>query len=184
MKLYGMVNTQSDRYGLRLFPIGISRKRGADRLQLLRTRIWMDGRRCLQCHLQLRHQLFTRTLSMAQTFTDCDSLSLLSTKCSLNPISNSPTYSANAGGRVLSRTSSFFSASTSTSRRVPAPVTITPANAAAIGLPASQLVAAQATAWTLVDARLDWNINTKKINCSSATTTSKLVPVQHSGRGH
>lgn len=71
-------------------------------------------------------------------------------------------YSMNAGGPIKKDKIFVFGAYEHLLRGTPVPVTITPANAAAIGIPASQL----ATAGTVqhvqfLDLRVDWTINAK-----------------------
>jgi len=159
----GMVNTQSDRYGLRLFPIG---NIFVKEVQTVSNSFapeygWTAGdvyNVISNSGTNSLHGLF-QWLKRSQTAT---AYPLLSTRGSTKPDLQLTDYSANTGGRVIKNKLFFFGSYEHITRGVPAPVTITQANAAAIGLPASQLVAAPGLLHgTFVDARIDWNINTK-----------------------
>lgn len=71
-------------------------------------------------------------------------------------------FAGNAGGRVKKDKLFIFGAYEHLLRGTPTPVTITSANAAAIGLPASQLATAATVQHVqFLDLRVDWNINSK-----------------------
>jgi hypothetical protein len=71
-------------------------------------------------------------------------------------------YSTNAGGAIKKQKLFVFGAYEHLLRGTPTPVTITPANAAAIGLPTSQLATASTVQHVqFLDFRVDWNINSK-----------------------
>jgi hypothetical protein len=71
-------------------------------------------------------------------------------------------FAGNAGGRLKKDKLFIFGAYEHLLRGTPTPVTITPANAAAIGLPGSQLVTAATVQHVqFLDLRIDWNINNK-----------------------
>ena len=71
-------------------------------------------------------------------------------------------FAGNAGGRLKKDKLFIFGAYEHLLRGTPTPVTITPANAAAIGLPSSQLVTAATVQHVqFLDLRVDWNINNK-----------------------
>lgn len=71
-------------------------------------------------------------------------------------------FAGNAGGRIKKDKLFVFGAYEHLLRGTPTPVTITPANAAAIGLPAAQLATAATVQHVqFVDVRVDWNINSK-----------------------
>jgi hypothetical protein len=71
-------------------------------------------------------------------------------------------FAGNAGGRIKKDKLFVFGAYEHLLRGTPTPVTITPANAALIGLPASQLATAATVQHVqFIDIRVDWNINSK-----------------------
>ena len=71
-------------------------------------------------------------------------------------------FAGNAGGRLKKDKVFVFGAYEHLLRGTPVPVTITSANAAAIGLPASQLATAPTVQHVqFLDLRVDWNINSK-----------------------
>ncbi|SPE32789.1 Cna B domain-containing protein [Candidatus Sulfopaludibacter sp. SbA6] len=71
-------------------------------------------------------------------------------------------FAGNAGGRLKKDKLFIFGAYEHLLRGTPTPVTITSANAAAIGLPASQLATAATVQHVqFLDLRVDWNINSK-----------------------
>ncbi len=71
-------------------------------------------------------------------------------------------YSTNAGGPVKKNKVFIFGGYEHLLRGTPSPITITPANAAAIGIPSSQLVTPSSLEQVqFLDIRVDWNINSK-----------------------
>lgn len=159
----GMVNTQSDRYGLRLFPIG---NIFVKEVQTVSNSFapeygWMDGdvyNVITNSGTNSFHGLF----QWLKRLQDATAFPLLSKPGSEKPDQELTDYSANAGGRVIKDKLFFFGAYEHLTFGQPIPVTITSGNAAALGIPASDLVTSPSLQYAqFADARLDWNINAK-----------------------
>jgi hypothetical protein len=158
----GMVDTESDQYGLRLFAISDSYVREVQTVsnsfapEFGRTAgdiynaITNSGSNDFHGEFYFigRPPDGARTILLAANQPN--------TSIDLHDISG------NAGGRIKKDKLFVFGAYEHLLRGTPTPVTITPANAAAIGLPASQLVTAATVQHVqFVDIRVDWNINSK-----------------------
>ena len=158
----GMVDTESDQYGLRLFAISDSYVREVQTVsnsfapEFGRTAgdiynaITNSGTNDFHGEFYFigRPPDGARTILLAANQPN--------TSIDLHDISG------NAGGRIKKDKLFVFGAYEHLLRGTPTPVTITPANAAAIGLPASQLVTAATVQHVqFVDMRVDWNINSK-----------------------
>jgi len=161
----GMVNTQSDRYGLRLFPIGNIFVKEVQTVSNPSAPEygWTAGdvyNVISNSGTNAYHGLF----QYLRRWQDATAYPLLTNKATtpVKPNLQLDDYSANAGGRIVKDKLFFFGSYEHLNRGIPAPVTISPANAAAIGIGADQLVTAPGLLHgTLVDARLDWNISSR-----------------------
>jgi hypothetical protein len=160
-QLDGTVDTETDRYGLRLFAIADSYvseiqtvsnsfspefgKVGGDIFNVITN---SGGN---QFHGQV--QYIGRPLDLVAR-------PILATPTTLLPVAND--FSANAGGRLIKDKLFWFASYEHVKRSVPAPITITPANAAALGIPSTLLTnppAEEHAQW--IDFRLDWIITPK-----------------------
>ncbi|HEX4230980.1 MAG TPA: TonB-dependent receptor [Bryobacteraceae bacterium] len=160
-QLDGTVDTESDRYGLRLFAIADSYvsevqtvsnsfapefgKTAGDIYNVI------SGSGTNQFHGEV--QFIGRPLDLVAR-------PILAGPTTLKPVAND--FLANSGGRIIKDKLFFFGSYEHVKRSVPSPITITPANAAAIGIPANLLVnpsAVEHAQW--VDFRLDWQITEK-----------------------
>ncbi|HWF46155.1 MAG TPA: carboxypeptidase regulatory-like domain-containing protein [Bryobacteraceae bacterium] len=160
-QLDGTVDTESDRYGLRLFAIADSYvsevqtvsnsfapefgKTAGDIYNVI------SGSGTNQFHGEV--QFIGRPLDLVAR-------PILSGRTTLKPVAND--FLANSGGRIIKDKLFFFASYEHVKRSVPSPITITPANAAAIGIPSNLLVnpaAVEHAQW--VDFRLDWQITEK-----------------------
>lgn len=159
----GMANTESDRIGLRLFPIG---NIFVKEVQTVSNSAnpeygWTTGNvyNVISNNGTNSYHGLVQYLQRWQTAT---AYPLLSTPGSAKPDLQLKDFSANAGGKILKDKLFFFGSYEQLKRGVPSPVTITPANAAAIGLGSDQLQAAPGLLnGKFALGRLDWTINPK-----------------------
>ena len=164
-QLDGMVNTQSDRYGLRLFPIG---NVFVKEVQTVSNSFapefgWSAGNVYNVISNNGTNQ-FHGLFQYIRRWQDATAFPLLTNRATtpIKPDLQLSDYSANLGGPVLRNRLFFFGSYEQLKRGVPAPVTITQANASAIGLPASELVTAPGLLnGKFVDARVDWTISSR-----------------------
>lgn len=163
-QLDGMVNTESDRYGLRLFPIG---NIFVKEVQTVSNSFapeygWTAGdvyNVISNSGTNSFHGLF----QWIHRLQDASAYPLLSPPGSIKPNLQLDDYSVNSGGRIIKDKLFFFGAFEHLTRGQPAPVTITSANATALGLAASELVAAPGLEHaTFLDSRLDWTISPRQ----------------------
>ena len=159
----GMVNTESDRIGLRLFPVGeifvkevqtvansFSPEFGWTSGNVFNV-ISNNGTNSLHGMFQ-----YIQRWQDATAYPYFANRALKKTNIELEDVS------ANAGGRIIKDKLFFFGSYEKVTRGSPAPVTITAANIAALGLPADQVAAAPGLLHgTFVLVRGDWNINKK-----------------------
>ncbi len=159
----GMVNTESDRYGLRLFPIG---NIFVKEVQTVSNSFapefgWTAGNVynvISNSGTNNFHGLF-QWLRRSQAAT---AFPLLSPAGSSKPDLQLQDFSVNAGGPVIKNKLFAFGSYEHLVRGQPVPVTITQANATALGLPATELQTAPGLLHgTFVDARGDWTITPK-----------------------
>jgi hypothetical protein len=159
----GMVNTQSDRIGLRLFPIGdifvkevqtvsnsFSPEFGGTTGNVFNV-ISNNGTNGF-------HGLF----QWIRRWQDATAYPYFVNKALAKPNLQLQDFSANAGGRIIKDKLFFFGSYEHVVRGQPAAVTITPANIQALGLSADQVAPAPGLLHgTFVLGRGDWNINSK-----------------------
>jgi len=163
-QLDGMVDTESDGFGLRLFPIGDI---FVKEVQTVSNSFapeygWTTGdvyNVISNSGTNSFHGLF----QWLRRIQNASAYPLLSRAGSSKPNLQLDDYSANAGGRVIKDKLFFFGAFEHLTRGQPAPVVITAANAARLSLPSSELVSAPGLEHaTFVDSRLDWTITPKE----------------------
>jgi len=160
-QLDGAVDTETDRTGLRLFAIADSY---VSEIQTVSNSFAPEFGKSLgdiynaitssgsnQFHGQV--QYIGRPLDLVAR-------PILAGPTTLLPVANN--FSANAGGAIIKNKLFYFASYEHVLRSVPAPITITTANATALGLPANLLTnppSIEHAQW--IDVRLDWIINTK-----------------------
>ena len=160
-QLDGTVDTESDRYGLRLFAIADSYVSEVQTVSnsfspefgKIAGDIYnvISGSGTNQFHGEV--QFIGRPLDLVAR-------PILAGPTTQLPVAND--FLANSGGRIIKDKLFFFASYEHVKRSVPSPITIKPANAAAIGIPANLLVnpsAVEHAQW--VDLRLDWQISEK-----------------------
>ncbi|MGC2659119.1 MAG: carboxypeptidase-like regulatory domain-containing protein, partial [Bryobacteraceae bacterium] len=160
-QLDGTVDTESDRYGLRLFAIADSYvsevqtvsnsfspefgKTAGDIYNVI------SGSGTNDFHGEV--QFIGRPLDLVAR-------PILAGPTTLKPVAND--FLANSGGRIIKDKLFFFASYEHVKRSVPSPITITPANATALAIPANLLAnpaAVEHAQW--IDLRLDYQITEK-----------------------
>jgi hypothetical protein len=159
----GMVNTQSDRIGLRLFPIGTI---FVKEVQTVSNSFapefgWTSGNVfnvISNNGTNSYHGLF----QYIQRWQDATAYPFFANKALPKTNLELEDVSANLGGRVIKDKLFFFGSYEKVTRGSPAPVTITAANIARLGLTANDVAAAPGLLHgTFTLGRVDWNINKK-----------------------
>ncbi|HEV1286225.1 MAG TPA: carboxypeptidase regulatory-like domain-containing protein [Bryobacteraceae bacterium] len=162
-QLDGMPDTESDQYGLRLFAISDSYVR---EVQAVSNSFAPEFGRTTGDIYNAITNSGTNQIHGEFYFIGrppgWSARPILLASNQINPGIDLHDYSMNAGGPIKKDKIFVFGAYEHLLRGTPVPVTITPANAALIGLPTSQL----ATAGTVqhvqfLDLRVDYNINSK-----------------------
>ncbi len=162
-QLDGMPDTESDQYGLRLFAISDSYVR---EVQTVSNSFAPEfGRTTGDIYNAITNSgtnQFHGEFYFIGRPPGWSASPILLAAGGLNPGIDLHDYSSNAGGPIKKNKIFVFGAYEHLLRGTPEPVTITPANAALIGLPLSQLgVAGTVQHVQFLDIRVDWNINSK-----------------------
>ncbi|MDP9038551.1 MAG: TonB-dependent receptor [Acidobacteriota bacterium] len=159
----GMVNTESDRIGLRLFPVADIYVK---EVQTVSNSFapefgWTSGNVfnvISQSGTNSLHGMF----QYIQRWQDASAYQFFANKSLAKTNIELEDYAANAGGRIVKDTLFFFGAYEKVTRGSPAPVTITAANIAALGLSADQVAAAPGLLHgTFALGRMDYVVNRK-----------------------
>lgn len=160
-QLDGMVDTESDRYGLRLFPISDSYVKEVQAVSnsFAPEYGWTDG----DVYNVISNSGSNELHGMFQWITRSQAATARPILLSANkpkPDLQLQDFSANAGGPVVKNRFFLFGGYEHLTRGQPSPITITAANAAALNLPASQLATPPSKEHaTFVDVRGDFVIN-------------------------
>jgi hypothetical protein len=160
-QLDGAVDTETDRYGLRLFAIANSY---VSEVQTVSNSFAPEFGKIAGNIYNVITGSGTNAFHGDVTYIgrplDLVARPILATPTTLLPVAND--FAANAGGAIIKNKLFFFGSYERVKRSVPQPITINPANAALIGIPASLLTnppAIEHAQW--VDARIDWVITPK-----------------------
>jgi hypothetical protein len=159
----GMTNTQSDRIGLRLFPIGdIFVKEVQTVSNSFNPEFGWTSGNVYNVISNNGTNNFHGLFQWIHRWQDATAYPYFANKSQDKPNLQLTDYSANAGGPVMKNKLFFFGSYEHVVRGQPAPVTITAANAAALGLTADQVAPAPGLLHgTFVLGRGDWTINNK-----------------------
>jgi Carboxypeptidase regulatory-like domain/TonB dependent receptor len=159
----GMVNTESDRIGLRLFPIG---EIFVKEVQTVSNSFapefgWTSGNVYNVISNSGSNALHGK-FQYIQRWQDATAYPFFANKSLAKTNIEMEDVAANLGGRIIKDKLFFFGSYEKITRGSPAPVTITAANIAALGLPPDQVAAAPGLLHgTFVLGRGDWIINPK-----------------------
>nr|WP_255551081.1 TonB-dependent receptor [Granulicella sp. dw_53] len=159
----GMVNTESDRIGLRLFPIG---EIFVKEVQTVSNSFapefgWTSGNVYNVISNNGTNSLHGK-FQYIQRWQDATAYPFFANKALPKTNIEMEDVEANLGGRIIKDKLFFFGSYEKITRGSPASVTITPANIAALGLTPDQVAAAPGLLHgTFVLGRGDWNINRK-----------------------
>jgi hypothetical protein len=157
----GMVNTQSDRIGLRLFPISDI---FVKEVQTVSNSFspefgWTSGN-VYNVISNNGTNSFHGLFQWIRRWQDATAYPFFSNKSLPKPNLQLQSFSTNAGGRIIKDKLFFFGSYEHVVRGQPAPVTITAANVAALGLTPDQVGATPGMLHgNFVLGRGDWNIN-------------------------
>ena len=160
-QLDGTVDTETDRYGLRLFAIANSYVAEA---QTVSNSFAPEFGKIAGDIYNVITGSGTNTFHGNVTYIgrplDLVARPILATPTTLLPVAND--FAANSGFALIKNKLFFFGSYEHVKRSVPQPITINPASAAQIGIPSNLLTnppAVEHAQW--VDARLDWVIDTR-----------------------
>jgi hypothetical protein len=160
-QLDGAVDTETDRYGLRLFAIANSY---VSEIQTVSNSFAPEFGKIAGNIFNVitgsGSNKFHGDVTYIGRPLDLVARPILATPTTLLPIAND--FASNAGFPIIKNKLFFFGSYEHVERSVPAPITITPTNAALIGIPSNLLTnppAVEHAQW--VDTRLDWVITPK-----------------------
>ncbi|HEX3879300.1 MAG TPA: TonB-dependent receptor [Bryobacteraceae bacterium] len=160
-QLDGTVDTETDRYGLRLFAIADSY---VSEVQTVSNSFAPEFGKIAGDIFNVITGSGTNSFHGNVTYIgrplDLVARPILATPTTLLPVAND--FAARAGGAIIKDKLFYFASYEHVKRSVPLPITINPASAAQIGIPANLLTnppAIEHAHW--IDGRLDWVISQK-----------------------
>ena len=159
----GMVDTETDRYGLRLFPISDIYVR---EVQTVSNSFAPEFGNTAGNIFNVITNSGSNTLHGEFYYigrpTDLAARPMLLNSAQAKPNLTLNDVAANSGGAIIKDKLFIFGGYEHLSRGLPSPVTIAPSDAAALGIPASLLVTAPSIQHAqFANLRLDWNVNDK-----------------------
>ena len=159
----GMVDSQQDRHGLRLFPISDTYVREVQTVSnSYAPEFGMTSGDIFNVITNSGTNNIHGMFTYIHRWVDATARPILLSPTAPKPELKLNDYSANAGGAIIKDKLFWFGAYEHDERGQPAPVTITAANAAQIGIDPKLLATGPGTLHgQFVDTRVDWVINTK-----------------------
>jgi len=159
----GMVDTETDRHGLRLFPISDTYVREVQTVSNSYAPEFGDTTGDIfNVITNSGTNDFHGSFQFIHRWVDATARPILLSPSQPKPDLRLTDYSANAGGKIIKDKLFWFAGYEHLLRGQPAPTTITAANATALNIPSEQLVAAPGLEHAqFVNGRLDWTINSK-----------------------
>jgi hypothetical protein len=159
----GMVDSQQDRHGLRLFPISDTYVREVQTVSnSYAPEFGMTSGNIFNVITNSGTNDVHGMFQFIHRWVDATARPILLSPTAPKPELKLTDYSGNAGGRLIKDKLFWFGAYEHDERGAPSPVTITPANAAQIGIDPSLLATGPGTLHgQFVDTRVDWVINSK-----------------------
>ncbi len=178
-QLDGTVDTETDRYGLRLFAIADSY---VSEVQVVSNSFTPEFGKIAGNIFNVITGSGGNTFHGDVTYIgrplDLVARPILATPTTLLPVAND--FAAHAGGAIIKNKLFYFGSYEHVKRSVPSPITITPANAAAIGIPSNLLTnppAVEHAQW--VDVRLRLGDHGKASVLHPLQLFPQSVSVQH-----
>lgn len=159
----GMLNTESDRIGLRFFPVGTIFVKEVQEVanSFAPEYGWTTGN-VYNVISNNGTNAYHGMFQFLQRWVDATAYPLLSAPGSVKPNLELRDYSGNAGGKIIKDKLFFFGSYEQVKRGSPSPVTVTPATIAALNIPSDQLQPAPGLLnGKFALGRLDWTINSK-----------------------
>jgi hypothetical protein len=160
-QLDGTVDTETDRYGLRLFAIADSYVSEVQTVSnSFSPEFGKTAGNIFNVISGSGSNAFHGNVTYIGRPLDLVARPILATATTLKPVAND--FAARAGGALIKNKLFYFGSYEHVKRSVPQPITITAANAAAIGIPSNLLTnppAIEHAQW--VDVRFDWVITQK-----------------------
>ncbi|MBZ5569807.1 MAG: TonB-dependent receptor [Acidobacteriia bacterium] len=159
----GMVDTQSDRYGLRLFPISDTYVREVQTVaNSFAPEFGGTSGNIFNVITNSGTNTFHGMFNWIRRSVDATARPILLSPTAAKPELKLQDFAMNAGAPIVKDKLFVFGSYEHLTRGVPTPITISSANATALGLSSSLLGSAPGVLHgQFVDARVDWNISTR-----------------------
>jgi len=159
----GMVDTQTDRYGLRLFPISDTYVKEVQTVaNSFAPEFGATSGNIYNVITNSGTNTFHGMFNWIRRSVDATARPILLSPTAAKPELKLQDFGMNGGAPIIKDKVFIFAAYEHLTRGVPTAITITPANANALGLPASDLGSAPGILHgQFFNTRLDWNVSTR-----------------------
>ena len=159
----GMVDTETDRYGLRLFPISDTYVKEVETVaNSYAPEFGGTSGNIYNVVTNSGTNTFHGMFNWIRRSVDATARPILLSPSAAKPELKLQDFAMNAGAPIIKDKLFFFAAYEHLTRGVPTPITITPANATALGLGSILLGSAPGVLHgQFLNARMDWNINSR-----------------------